>query len=415
MANLPGAKLMVGAARETWPGWRSTDIGELNLLSLRDWRALYPAGGLAAVLAEHVLEHFPPWQAGYAARLVLAHLAPGGRFRVAVPDGGRPDRRYLDYVSPPRDGHQALFRAADLGGLLREAGFRVRPLEFFNSRGHFVSRPWQEEHGPVRRTARRDCREEFRLGPVCYTSLIMDGLRPPGALPPPPRPRDLAAGPRLLVLLPPAGRVAAWLWLSQMAGWPLADLELVLCGGEADEAPRPGPRGPRVTQLAPGSPAPGPAEAWNLGLAYARRALDEEDAVFLAEPGALLPPDSPARLLAWARRERAVVAANRQYLPGPGQPAWERWPRLLRGADQAARRAFFQANQAKVLVTGVDFLPPGGVLLPGGLLRAAGWPSRPWTAGPGAREEFYARVRALGWRLGVARDAGYLADGPAGA
>ena len=38
------------------------------------------------------------------------YLKPGGLLRIAVPDGNRNDPEYIEEVSPPKDGHQLLFK-----------------------------------------------------------------------------------------------------------------------------------------------------------------------------------------------------------------------------------------------------------------------------------------------------------------
>jgi len=175
--------LVVGSGGMRLSGWISTDVQILDIANPEDWRRLFRAGSIDRILAEHVLEHLTLEQCRSALAEIHRYLKPGGRFRVAVPDGNRRDPAYVAEVSPPKDGHRVLFEKDRLRDLLEEAGFVVYPLEFFDQAGRFNCRDWDAADGLVRRSRRFDRQEAFRLGELCYTSLIADGIKPePGAL-----------------------------------------------------------------------------------------------------------------------------------------------------------------------------------------------------------------------------------------
>ncbi len=170
--------VILGAGTTAFPGWLSTDIDTLDITSPSDWRELFRPDSIDRLLIEHVLEHLDESQC----RVVLAechrYLKGGGLLRVAVPDGYRRDPAYLAAVAPPKDGHRALLSVDTLVPLIEFAGFCARPLEYFDDTGQFHSVPWDEADGCVKRSAKFDTREQFRRGSVCYTSLIVDAIKP---------------------------------------------------------------------------------------------------------------------------------------------------------------------------------------------------------------------------------------------
>jgi hypothetical protein len=103
-------RLIIGAASTELPGWVPTNRSTLDLLKPHQWRAWLEPGGVAMILAEHVWEHLTIDQGRVAIRTCREFLAPGGRLRIAVPDGYFPDPDYISYVSPGRyPGHLTLY------------------------------------------------------------------------------------------------------------------------------------------------------------------------------------------------------------------------------------------------------------------------------------------------------------------
>jgi predicted SAM-dependent methyltransferase len=169
-------KIVIGAGDTKYKDWISTDIQSLNLLNDSDWRSLLKRNSISNLLAEHVWEHLSEAEGLVGARNCLEYLKPGGRLRVAVPDGYNPDPKYIEYVNVGRDGHQVLYNYQSLGSLLEEAGFEIKLLEYFDKSGAFHSNPWDKADGMVGRSIRFDSRNVH--GKPVYTSLIMDGIKP---------------------------------------------------------------------------------------------------------------------------------------------------------------------------------------------------------------------------------------------
>jgi len=90
-----------------------TDREQLDLLETSSWMSLILAThkqdnddstldveGFDVVFSEHVVEHFGLMQAEQITAASFLMLKPGGRFRVAVPDGYKPSSTYQQYVRP---------------------------------------------------------------------------------------------------------------------------------------------------------------------------------------------------------------------------------------------------------------------------------------------------------------------------
>lgn len=175
-------KLMLGAGSVRLKGWLVTDIHYFNILKAGDWSSYLEESSLDRLLAEHVLEHLSLTENRTALRHALKYLKPGGTFRIAVPDGNRPDEQYRKEVEPPADGHQIFFNLASLTSLLLAMGFEVQPLEWFDEQGQFHEHPWDSSDGHIFRSKRYDQQELFRFGDdLYYTSLIVDAIKPKSA------------------------------------------------------------------------------------------------------------------------------------------------------------------------------------------------------------------------------------------
>ncbi|PTA68343.1 class I SAM-dependent methyltransferase [Deinococcus arcticus] len=178
-------RVILGAGEQRWPGWVPTERETLNLLNPASFERFFHAGPADAFLCEHVWEHLWPDQGAQAARLVFAHLKPGGVLRVAVPDGHHPDPAYRALVAVggpgPAHDHRVLYTLDTFAPLFTQAGFEVQPLEWWDAAGTFHQQPWAPAGGPVYRTARLDHRNEAwrrGQGPLGFTSLLLDARRP---------------------------------------------------------------------------------------------------------------------------------------------------------------------------------------------------------------------------------------------
>ena len=170
--------VILGAGPVNVNGWISTDADILDMTSAQGWRKLFSPNSIDRLMAEHVMEHLSDAECTVALRECFRYLKRGGLLRIAVPDGNRRDRKYVEEVSPPKDGHKLLFTIDDLVARLDRVGFEATPLEYFDESDQFHSYPWAEADGLIRRSIRHDTQEQFKRGSLYYTSLIVDARKP---------------------------------------------------------------------------------------------------------------------------------------------------------------------------------------------------------------------------------------------
>ncbi|WP_235910415.1 methyltransferase domain-containing protein [Deinococcus kurensis] len=178
-------RVMIGAGEQQWDGWTPTQQADLDLLDPGTFAAHFGAARADAFLCEHVWEHLSVPQSEAAARLVFAYLTPGGRLRVAVPDGHHPDPAYQALVAVggpgPAHDHQVVYTLETFVPVFTQAGFDVRPLEWWDAAGQFHQQAWRVEDGPVYRSRALDHRNaawRAGTGGPGFTSLILDCVRP---------------------------------------------------------------------------------------------------------------------------------------------------------------------------------------------------------------------------------------------
>jgi predicted SAM-dependent methyltransferase len=163
-------------------GWIPTNIQFLDLLKDEDWRRGFGGCQVDAIFAEHVWEHLTPADGKAAAAQCFKHLKPGGRLRIAVPDGYRADPAYQEFVrpggsGPGADDHKILYTYRTLGDMLRSIGFEVDLLEYFDEENTFHRNEWKQSDGLVMRCQGFHERNLPGTGNN-YTSLIVDGRKP---------------------------------------------------------------------------------------------------------------------------------------------------------------------------------------------------------------------------------------------
>lgn len=174
-------RVVVGANYQFEPGWLGIEEHTLDITKDEQWQRIFRPGTIDAILAEHVWEHLPPPGPITATNLCFKYLKPGGRLRLAVPDGWFPDADYIEFVRPGGSGegaddHHALYTRESLGKVLEAAGFHVEPVEFYDLGGDFHGSAWSPDDGLVRRSS-PFCRD-YKFGDRWYTSLILDGIKP---------------------------------------------------------------------------------------------------------------------------------------------------------------------------------------------------------------------------------------------
>lgn len=173
-------KIVIGSSNFFQPGWVGTEMSFLNVLNLNDWDRFFNKNQISNVLAEHVWEHLTPEQGQDAIRNCYAYMKPGGRIRIAVPDGFSPDENYINHVKvngtgAGADDHKILYNINILSEFLSNAGFKVHPLEWYSEEGAFNKNDWSVNDGMIMRSIEND--ERNKDGKVVYTSLIVDGIK----------------------------------------------------------------------------------------------------------------------------------------------------------------------------------------------------------------------------------------------
>ncbi|MCX6982854.1 MAG: hypothetical protein NTV08_19190 [Verrucomicrobia bacterium] len=173
--------MVLGAGGTNFDGWYATDRETLDVLKREDFLSHWKPSSRAIFLAEHVWEHITPADAAIAARNAFEFLRPGGRFRLAVPDGLHPDPAYIEYVRPGgtgagADDHKILYTYRTMTESLEQAGFKVVLLEYWDERGKFHFSEWSKKDGFIERSKRYDPRNQD--GSLSYTSLIVDAIKP---------------------------------------------------------------------------------------------------------------------------------------------------------------------------------------------------------------------------------------------
>jgi predicted SAM-dependent methyltransferase len=173
-------RIAVGAESRADPGWITTEHSYHDIAAREDWERFFAKESLDAILAEHVFEHLTPAAALRAAHLCHEFLKPGGRLRVAVPDGLHPDPAYIEWVDvggvgPGAWDHKMLYRYDTFCELFADAGFAVRLLEYWDERRVLHQADWDPADGRIRRSIRFDTKDR---GGFRYSSIILDATKP---------------------------------------------------------------------------------------------------------------------------------------------------------------------------------------------------------------------------------------------
>ncbi|MDE2071491.1 MAG: hypothetical protein KGI70_02030 [Patescibacteria group bacterium] len=154
-------RIIVGADTHiSYPGWIDTWRDTLDIARGFYWRFYFPPGSVDNVLVEHVLEHIEPAELPAVFRNIHTALRVGGVFRVAVPDGYHPSGFFKEFSRPGgwgagADDHKTFFTVDMMRELAQTYGFECVPVEYFDRSGTFHTRPMSDEHGTIKRTARK--------------------------------------------------------------------------------------------------------------------------------------------------------------------------------------------------------------------------------------------------------------------
>lgn len=178
-------RIIVGAAMTSQSGWYSTNEQWLDVTKHNDWNKIFRDKKLLThVVAEHVFEHLTYEECREALRLIRKHMIPGGRIRIAVPDGYHPDPTYLRHVGINGIGadasdHKQLLTMDGLSTLLTESGYTAHPLEGYNKDGVLIQESFNVADGYIYRSRSNLSNMAEKDGwdfTDANTSLIVDGI-----------------------------------------------------------------------------------------------------------------------------------------------------------------------------------------------------------------------------------------------
>ena len=165
-------KVHIGCGRNLYDNWMNYQQDDLDIRNYKNWHKRFSKGCINNILAEHVFEHLNKNDRHIAVSHFYCFLKNGGKIRIAVPDGFNPDKKYIDHVKPPNDGHTVLFTYRTLIEEFVCLRFEYDLLEYFDENGEFHFKEWSIEDGLIVRSKRFD--ERNKNGELNYTSLIVD-------------------------------------------------------------------------------------------------------------------------------------------------------------------------------------------------------------------------------------------------
>ena len=179
--NATKKKIVVGAGDVNYgKDWIATNLEDLDMTNEEDWQFFFGDTKADCIFSEHTFEHLTPEQTLYALRNIYNFLKPGGRFRIAVPDGLFPDADYINYVKPGGNGpgaddHKVLYTYKTLLDALHQVPFMVDLVEHWDESGNFIEKKWDVEFGKVERSKKFDDRNIN--GVIKYSSIIADARK----------------------------------------------------------------------------------------------------------------------------------------------------------------------------------------------------------------------------------------------
>ena len=187
ISNVPeneSLKIIIGAGKQSYPGWISTHKEGLDLMHPVDWEQSFGTRKVDAFLCEHVWEHLTEDEGRTAAKLCFDFLKPGGFLRCAVPDGNFPDQAYQKMVQVggpgpvdhPAADHKIVYEYRLFLDIFENAGFEVDLLEYCDEAGRFHYHQWDLATGPIYRSLMSDHRNKD--GKIGFVSLIVDAVKP---------------------------------------------------------------------------------------------------------------------------------------------------------------------------------------------------------------------------------------------
>jgi predicted SAM-dependent methyltransferase len=209
-------KLIVGANGDRYPGWLSTEKSYFDITNGFHWRKYFDikvpvsveeqigereelVDGVKTmvkyqkeipeekiewrkmeviqnILADHVLQELTNHDAIIALELAHQYLTPGGTIRVAVPDAGHNDKKFINLMQQQYPGYH--YDKTDLIRTMRSAGFtRFKVKEGFDAGGLFNISTWYRIDGYCKRSFWYDPNNMVGDTGMFWSCLIIDAIK----------------------------------------------------------------------------------------------------------------------------------------------------------------------------------------------------------------------------------------------
>jgi predicted SAM-dependent methyltransferase len=193
-------RIIAGSSGTRQSGWIATEKEFFDLTSRESMSRFLGRAKIDRLLLEHVLEHLTEDEVSAFLREVSTLLEPDALIRIAVPDAYHPSPWYRAEMGvggrePGAEDHKTFWSVDSLSSIAVNNGFKVEPIEYFDGRGIFHSRFYDEDDGYVARSSRRyvgrltldsqlrselfagmdlSVAQDMKDGNLTYTSLIAD-------------------------------------------------------------------------------------------------------------------------------------------------------------------------------------------------------------------------------------------------
>ena len=153
-----------------------TNRYNFDVLSLSNMKKFINDQPVARYMSEHVFEHFSYTNAKKGFENIYNTLVDGGRFRICVPDGYLPSKKYQEYIKVGNAfDHLMVWNIDNLKALLEEVGFEVVALEYWNKEGtERYTGIWEDKDGYLQRTSKE---RTDTYDNVLHTSLSLDAIK----------------------------------------------------------------------------------------------------------------------------------------------------------------------------------------------------------------------------------------------
>jgi len=196
-------RLNIGAGGTSYKGWFSFEKDDLDITRPEDFFWYFREGSIDNILAEHVVEHL--YRDDFLSFLLGVHpfMKINGVIRIAVPDANHPSKYVRDLtrpggLEPGADDHKEFYSVIDMYEIAGESGYKLCPVEYFDSDGmfSFIADDWgngyimrskenydgrfvrdKDEYQKFIDSVPDQNKDQFIVHNISYTSLIVDFVR----------------------------------------------------------------------------------------------------------------------------------------------------------------------------------------------------------------------------------------------